>query len=122
MICSGMRKDNAKHGVVRVVRPGKYIIEGTFKHGLAHGLQICYDPDVVTYSRYEDGALMSDDIKVENQAQPAVDEVEEIRSELGVGSDGQLEVDVSDAVDSYGLRRKLYGCQEFGFGDGEKYE
>ena len=73
LICSGMRKNNKKHGVVRVVRPGKYIIEGTFKNGLAHGLQICYNLSEVTYSRYEEGVLMSDNIKIENLAEPAQD-------------------------------------------------
>lgn len=59
-----MRKGSAKHGVVRVVNPGKYIIEGTFKDDSAHGLQICYDLNGVTYSRYENGAIVSNNIKI----------------------------------------------------------
>lgn len=55
VMCSGMRQNTVKNGIVRLVKSGKEIHEGTFKDGQMQGLQIYYTERGVTYRLVKDG-------------------------------------------------------------------
>ena len=55
-LCSGMRirESNTHHGVVRSVKPGEWIAEGTFKEGFYNGLvRVVYKDKIIVGLFYE---------------------------------------------------------------------